>query len=74
MFIKTDRDDENKRLVSEMHKLTAEGDYLDTNQMPDSDISYWSVKNYSISEDGTMYLFSPEKDKLRLNIFPNLDR
>jgi hypothetical protein len=74
LFIKTDRDDENKKLVSEVHKLNAKGDYLRTNQMPESDISYWSVRNYAISENGTLYQFLPEKDKLRLNIFPSVDQ
>ncbi len=70
LFIKTERDDENKKLVVEVHKFNTDGDYLNTIQMPESNICFWSLKNYEVNKEGTIYEFSPEKEKLRLNIFP----
>ncbi len=69
-FIKTERDDDNKKLIVEVHKFNANGDYLNSIQMQPSDIRFWSVKNYEVSKDGTIYEFLPEKDRLRFNIFP----
>ncbi|MBM4135637.1 MAG: hypothetical protein FJ241_02275 [Nitrospira sp.] len=71
LYIKTERDNENQELVVEVHKFNPHGDYLGTIQMPPSNIRFWSVKNYSISKNGIIYGFLPEKDKLRLNIFPS---
>jgi len=70
-FIKTERGDENKKLVVEVHKFNTDGDYLSTIHMSESKINFWSVKNYEVGKDGTIYEFLPEKEKLRLNIFPS---
>jgi hypothetical protein len=68
-YLKTNREKDDK-LIVEIHKFTASGDYLSTIQMPESKIYFWSVKNYDLSENGTIYRFLPEEDKLRLQIFP----
>ncbi|MFZ3136161.1 MAG: hypothetical protein WA126_02080 [Thermodesulfovibrionales bacterium] len=70
LFVKTDRDDENYKLVEEFHNFSANGDYLRTIKMSGSNIHFRSTKNYDLSKDGTIYQFLPETDKLRLNIFP----
>lgn len=70
LYIKTERDNETHELVVEVHKFNADGDYLNTIQMSPSNIHFWSVKNCEVSKDGTIYQFLPEKDRLRLNIFP----
>ncbi len=69
-YIKTNSDVDGK-LIMDVHKFNANGDYINTIQMPKGDINFWSVKNYSIGKDGTIYQFLPEKNKLRLNIFYN---
>ncbi len=67
-YIKTNSEEDGK-LIMEVHKFNANGDYINTIQMPKGDINFWSIKNYSIGKDGTIYQFLPEKDKLKLNIF-----
>lgn len=66
-YIKTNSNVDGK-LIMDVHKFNADGDYINSIQMPKGDINFWSIKNYSIGKDGAIYQFLPEKDKLRLNI------
>jgi hypothetical protein len=68
IYFITERGMKNELSV-EIHKFNFAGVYLKTVLMPESNISFWSIKNYSVNSDGTIYRFLPEEDKLRLTIF-----
>jgi len=69
LFIESQRYEDGKHAV-EVHKLNANGDYLGSTLTPESDVFFVPNKEYSVSKEGTVYQFQPEKDKLRINIFP----
>ncbi|MDA8242432.1 MAG: hypothetical protein M0Z67_18935 [Nitrospiraceae bacterium] len=71
IYIKTEHENENQVLVVEVHKFNSDGDYLNTINMPESNIRFWSVRNYAVNKDGTIYQFLPEKNRLILNILPD---
>lgn len=69
-YVKTERNDENKELVVDVHEFDKNGNYLNTFRMPAGKFHFWSAKHVLVSKDGTIYYFRPEKDKLTINILP----
>lgn len=69
-YIKTEKD-ENEGVVVDVHKFNANCEYMCTFNMPDSNVFFIPIREYIITESGDIYLFLPEKDILRLNIFPS---
>jgi hypothetical protein len=68
-YLRTDRNDENRQLVVEVHKISSEGEYVSTLGFPRERFHYSPLKIDSLSRDGTIYDFRPTKERLRITIF-----
>ena len=68
-YLKTDRGGENRQLAVEVHKINGDGDYLTTLKFPRDEFYYDSLKDYSISKDGTVYDFRATEKRLQITIF-----
>ena len=69
LYLKTEqREDENKEIVVEVHKFDANYKYLNTINIPLSDLWYGHPQ-YFVNKSGNIYNFRPSKDKLKINIF-----
>jgi len=68
VYLETIQDDENKDIAVEVHKFDVNNNYHGTITMPKSYVFIAPIKDYFVSQEGVVYRFRPEEDKLRLQI------
>jgi len=69
VYLETIQNDENKDIAVEVHKFDVDNDYHGTITMPKSHVFIAPIKDYFVSQEGVVYRFRPEENKLRLQIF-----